>query len=308
MPAYFNNAIMNHAKFTCANLGPSDFTGAIMDDAIFAGVSAEGAIFNEASMQRINMSDAKLQGASFTNANLRRANLQKSKLQNASFVGACLEGADLRGAKVRDADFRGAYVHGAKLPSDVKLQGSFSTPMAQIDAVSDSMDGSPSTFSLASGTPSSPSNTVNPGTSSEASGIPDSPSNTIRLDGTSTPAPPQEVRASVDHSGSSQPPEVNSGTQQGANDIGSLVTGDCVVCMENQANFVCSHGHLILCSSCRRKMVYEALAQTDPEWRNKSRRDLNARQLDRTAIVCPICRVKSSLAAAARFDGQIFVA
>lgn len=80
---------------------------------------------------------------------------------------------------------------------------------------------------------------------------------------------------------------------------------DCVICMTNEASFVCTKGHLILCRQCRRKLVFQTLTDTDPQWQSKSKRDLQARQLDRTQVACPICRAVSPLTPEGKFQGPV---
>ena len=79
----------------------------------------------------------------------------------------------------------------------------------------------------------------------------------------------------------------------------------CVACMENEASFVCSVGHLIVCRQCRRKLVLRTLQATQPEWQHKSKRDLQGKQLDRTPVPCPMCRSTAPLVLVDKFVGIV---
>eukprot|EP00930_Biecheleria_cincta_P103462 TRINITY_DN95439_c0_g1_i1.p1 TRINITY_DN95439_c0_g1~~TRINITY_DN95439_c0_g1_i1.p1 ORF type:complete len:189 (-),score=27.15 TRINITY_DN95439_c0_g1_i1:26-592(-) len=79
----------------------------------------------------------------------------------------------------------------------------------------------------------------------------------------------------------------------------------CVACMEKEAVFVCKGGHVILCRGCRRKMIHKQLKTIDATWKRKSARDLQARQLDRTAVPCPLCRQESRFILERKHQGHL---
>merc|ERR1712224_232072 len=71
------------------------------------------------------------------------------------------------------------------------------------------------------------------------------------------------------------------------------VAGSCVVCFEKTAEYVhnAEHKHLVVCTGCRRKLVFKELVRrNDVANTSKARRNLTLKQLSRTRIPCPICR------------------
>lgn len=78
---------------------------------------------------------------------------------------------------------------------------------------------------------------------------------------------------------------------------------DCVVCLTNKACFLCSNGHVVVCRTCRRKLVFQKLQDTG-DGSVKSPQDLNARALDRTSVPCPICRSDSPFTYIDKFSAK----
>merc|ERR1712083_278682 len=72
---------------------------------------------------------------------------------------------------------------------------------------------------------------------------------------------------------------------------------DCVICFEKSALFVTRDcRHLVCCAGCRRKLVHDALVVLGhSSAKAKERKALNAKELERTRICCPICRCNSRL-------------
>ena len=66
--------------------------------------------------------------------------------------------------------------------------------------------------------------------------------------------------------------------------------GVCVVCLEREATLLGrACGHMAWCRTCRRTAVHAALGKYG------SKRNLSAKELDRTRLSCPICRVETCI-------------
>merc|ERR1712232_1431673 len=71
-----------------------------------------------------------------------------------------------------------------------------------------------------------------------------------------------------------------------------LLKGFCVACLAKEALFVMDEcGHLVYCRACRRHAVARALADRGE---GGNRRELCSKKLQRTAVLCPICRSSST--------------
>lgn len=93
-------------------------------------------------------------------------------------------------------------------------------------------------------------------------------------------------------------------------DLGELV-GLCVSCISKEASYVVQEcGHLVYCSTCRRKAVARHLNDSERCYKGSrgiiKRGELNNKELQRTKLRCPICREESVLVARELFGGRVF--
>ena len=98
------------------------------------------------------------------------------------------------------------------------------------------------------------------------------------------------------------PNNENEGDASGAN--------TCFVCMSKGASFVLSAcGHHGVCNACRRLLVHMRLvggklvADT-----KKARQHLKSKELERTKVLCPLCRIEGRVVAFERYKGKVYKA
>jgi hypothetical protein len=84
---------------------------------------------------------------------------------------------------------------------------------------------------------------------------------------------------------------------------------DCVVCMASEAVFVVKTcGHLAVCKICRRKMVHKQLVLEKKVGDDqKARCALSSRELQQTAVACPMCRTAGTFVKRQNFKGVMFL-
>merc|ERR1712232_256741 len=87
--------------------------------------------------------------------------------------------------------------------------------------------------------------------------------------------------------------------------VDSTSSSTCVVCLINPPTFVCENGHLVLCRTCRRKIVFQRLQKLGEA--PKSEQELQAKSLNRTVVACPVCRTESCLTPATKYNDQIYL-
>eukprot|EP00747_Dinoflagellata_sp_TGD_P028859 gnl/TRDRNA2_/TRDRNA2_133529_c1_seq1.p1 gnl/TRDRNA2_/TRDRNA2_133529_c1~~gnl/TRDRNA2_/TRDRNA2_133529_c1_seq1.p1 ORF type:complete len:404 (-),score=49.34 gnl/TRDRNA2_/TRDRNA2_133529_c1_seq1:93-1304(-) len=77
----------------------------------------------------------------------------------------------------------------------------------------------------------------------------------------------------------------------------------CVCCMEQPRCFMMSQClHSICCRSCRRRLVHQGLTAQNLGKKVPTKRELTNRHLERTKILCPLCRHEGLLI---RFEGKL---
>merc|ERR1711879_1085714 len=201
--------------------------------------------------------------------------------------GADLRGANLKGAKLKGANLVDACIEGAKhLQAGPHLQGAL-TDVRMWDG----------RRSASTATPSEDAPTFCSSICAQVT----SPDIGLAVDD----IPVSSASHSFPSSPASASDNISPSSLSKESDESAPSDNTCVVCMDKKAEFVCRLGHLSVCRACRRKLVFQKLAGSHKHWAGKIQRDLEARQLDRTAVACPICRVESCLALSTKFDGSV---
>ena len=82
----------------------------------------------------------------------------------------------------------------------------------------------------------------------------------------------------------------------------------CFVCMSNGASFVMSAcGHYGVCNACRRSLVHRRLVgENIVADTKKARQYLKNKELERTQVLCPLCRTEGRVIAIDRYNGDIY--
>ena len=94
----------------------------------------------------------------------------------------------------------------------------------------------------------------------------------------------------------------NEGDASGAN--------TCFVCMSKGASFVLTAcGHYGVCNACRRLLVHMRLVGENlVADTKKARQHLKSKELERTKVSCPLCRIEGRVVAFERYKGNIYEA
>ncbi|CAE8586732.1 unnamed protein product, partial [Polarella glacialis] len=83
--------------------------------------------------------------------------------------------------------------------------------------------------------------------------------------------------------------------------------GVCVSCIERPAIHVIREcGHMVYCATCRRKVVARQLKNAGGRAKAKKPAELNNKELERTAVKCPVCREEGFLIKREKFTGILY--
>ena len=82
----------------------------------------------------------------------------------------------------------------------------------------------------------------------------------------------------------------------------------CFICMSKDAAFVMDTcGHYGTCNACRRLLVHERLvSRSAVADTKKARRQMKNKELQRTKVLCPLCRTEGRVIAPDRHNGTIY--
>ncbi len=110
---FFDDARLQDADLSRADLTNASFSGAKMENANLAGARLTNCEMSGASLSGADFTGADLTNCNFDDADLRNAKLSGARLVNADFSDADLREADLSGARLISTDFDGARLDGA---------------------------------------------------------------------------------------------------------------------------------------------------------------------------------------------------
>lgn len=111
---FFDDAKLQDADLSRADLTNASFSGARMENANLAGARLTNCEMSGARLSGADLSGADLTNCEFANADLRNAKLGNARLVNADFANADLREADFSGASLINTDFDGARLDGAR--------------------------------------------------------------------------------------------------------------------------------------------------------------------------------------------------